>query len=95
MKIKFFITQHAFRSCLLFPRPVGTYLGLDIGIPIFLLTTEYKVLALALVRRIKLYMDQLICPDQTGFMQDTDIFQNIQNVIDIMQYTEDKKSSLL
>ena len=59
--------------------------------PISLLTMEYIILAHALGGRIKLHLDPLIQPDLTGFMSDRSISQNIQNVIDIIQYTEDKK----
>lgn len=56
--------------------------------PITLLTTDYKILAKALVNRIQCSLDKLISTHQTGFMQGRNISHNIRKILDIIEYTE-------
>ena len=57
--------------------------------PISLLNQDYKILAKTIAERIKLAIPYLINEDQSGFIKGRYIGQNITNIIDLIQYTED------
>ncbi len=59
--------------------------------PLTLLNTDYKILAKTLAKRLKLCLDKLINKDQTGFMKNRFIGENIRKILDILEYTENEQ----
>ena len=57
--------------------------------PISLLNQDYKILAKILADRIKKCLPYLIDEDQTGFIKGRYIGQNVTNIIDLLNYTEE------
>jgi hypothetical protein len=53
---------------------------------IFLLCTDYKIVAKALAERMKLVLPGIIHPDQTGFLKDRYISENITMFLDIQEH---------
>ena len=58
--------------------------------PITLLNTDYKIAAKAIANQIKLVLPTLINNDQTGFLNDRFIGENIRLIDCIIQYTTEK-----
>ena len=58
--------------------------------PLTLLNCDYKILTKAIVYRIRPYLDHLIHPSQTGFMQDRNISHNIRKIIDLINIVENE-----
>ena len=61
--------------------------------PITLLTVDYKILAKCIAKRIEPFLPKLIHSDQTGFMKDRFVGQNVRLLNDLMEYTDVKKIS--
>ena len=61
--------------------------------PITLLNVDYKILAKCIAKRIEPFLLKLIHSDQTGFMKDRFIGQNVRLLNDLMEYTDVKKIS--
>ena len=61
--------------------------------PITLLNVDYKILAKTIAKRIEPFLPKLIHSDQTGFVKDRYIGQNIRLLSDLMEYTDVKKIS--
>ena len=61
--------------------------------PIPLLNVDYKILAKTIAKRIEPFLPKLIHSDQTGFVKDRYIGQNIRLLSDLMEYTDVKKIS--
>ena len=61
--------------------------------PITLLNVDYKILAKIIAKRIESSLPKLIHSDQTGFIKDRYIGQNIRLLSDLMEYTDAKKIS--
>ena len=61
--------------------------------PITLLNVDYKILAKTIAKRIEPFLPKLIHSDQTGFVKDRYIGQNIRLLSDPMEYTDVKKIS--
>ena len=61
--------------------------------PITLLNVDYKILAKCIAKRIEPFLPKLIHSDQTGFMKDRFIGQNVRRLNDLMEYTDVKKIS--
>ena len=61
--------------------------------PITLLNVDYKILAKCIAKRIEPFLPKLIHSDQTGFMKDRFIGQNVRLLNDLMEYTDVKKIS--
>ena len=57
--------------------------------PISLLNCDYKVAAKVIAHRIRIFLPDLINNDQTGFVKDRYIGENIRTIIDLIQYVED------
>ena len=60
---------------------------------ITLLNVDYKILAKTIAKRIEPFLPKLIHSDQTGFVKDRYIGQNIRLLSDLMEYTDVKKIS--
>ena len=58
--------------------------------PITLLNVDYKILAKTIAKRIESSLPKLIHSDQTGFIKDRFIGQNIRLLSDLMEYTDAK-----
>ena len=61
--------------------------------PITLLNVDYKILAKCIAKRIEPFLPKLIHSDQTGFMKDRFIGQNVRLLNDLMEYTDVKEIS--
>ena len=61
--------------------------------PITLLNVDYKILAKTIAKRIEPFLPKLIHSDQTGFIKDRYVGQNIRLLSDLMEYTDAKKIS--
>ena len=61
--------------------------------PITLLNVDYKILAKCIAKRIEPFLPKLIQSDQTGFMKDRFIGQNVRLLNDLMEYTDVKEIS--
>ena len=59
--------------------------------PISLLNVDYKIIAKAIASRLKTYMPSIIAGDQTGFLKDRFIGENIRALFDIIDYTQEKQ----
>ena len=55
--------------------------------PITLLNINYKILAKAYANRLKLIINDVIHPDQKGFVKGRQISENIRQMFDIMEFT--------
>ncbi len=56
--------------------------------PLTLLNTDYKILSKVLAIRLKLCLDKLVNKDQTGFMKNRFIGENIRKILDVIDFTE-------
>ena len=56
--------------------------------PISLLPVTYKIIAKCLAKRIAKVIDNLIHPDQTGFIKGRYIGENVRTLLDLLEYTE-------
>ena len=63
--------------------------------PVTLLNVDYKILARCIAKRIEPFLPKLIHSDQTGFMKDRFIGQNVRLLSDLMEYTDVKKISAI
>ena len=61
--------------------------------PVTLLNVDYKILVKCIAKRIEPFLPKLIHSDQTGFMKDRFIGQNVRLLNDLMEYTDVKKIS--
>ena len=57
--------------------------------PISLLNTSYKLASAAIAERLKLVLSSIINEDQTGFISERYIGENIRILYDVLQYTEE------
>ena len=55
--------------------------------PITLLNVDYKIASKAIAKRIELLLPYLIHPDQTGFVKDKYIGENIRLISDVIEQT--------
>ena len=56
--------------------------------PITLLNTDYKILAKIFGERMKLVLNDIISPDQSGFLKGRNISDNLRIILDTMEFTE-------
>ena len=61
-------------------------------IPISLSNVEYKNLAFSLANRLHLVLNKLISPEQTAYVKNRFIGENIRQIEDIIEYTKRKKN---
>lgn len=54
--------------------------------PIALLNTDYKTVAKSLAIRMKKVLSELIGPEQSGFLKDRYIGENIRTILDLINY---------
>ena len=57
--------------------------------PISLLNCDYKIATKVIAYRLREFLPKLISHDQTGFVKDRYIGENIRTIIDILDYTEE------
>ena len=72
----------------LIPKEDSSLLKLENWRPITLLNVDYKIASKAIAKRIKPLLSFLIHPDQTGFVTDRYIGENIRLISDIMEKTK-------
>lgn len=58
--------------------------------PISLLNVDYKVISKALANRFITFLPQLIHVNQTGYIQDRNITENLRTISDILHYTKEE-----
>ena len=58
--------------------------------PLTLLNVDYKILAKVIANRIKVCLDEIINRDQTGFMKNRYIGENIIKALSIIEYAEEE-----
>lgn len=63
--------------------------------PITMLTCDYKILAKAMALRMQSVLPSIIHPDQTGFMKERNITDNIRKTIEIVNYTSKNRIEFL
>lgn len=61
--------------------------------PISLLNQDYKLIAKALAARMKKHLTNIIHSDQTGFINDRYIGENITRILNIMEYAEEEHTA--
>ncbi len=74
----------------LLPKKYKDKLYLNNWRPISLLNIDYKIGAKSLAKRMQPLLQKLVHHNQSGYVKDRYIGENIRNVIDIMQYTSFK-----
>ena len=57
--------------------------------PISLLNTDYKILTKIIAKRLEKVLPKIINPDQTGYIKNRYIGENVRLISDIMMYTEE------
>ena len=72
----------------LIPKEDGSLLDLSNWRPITLLNVDCKIATKAIAKRLEASLPKLINHDQTGFIKDRDIGENIRLIIDVMEYTK-------
>ena len=63
--------------------------------PLTLLNVDYKILAKVFANRIKKVLTYLVGPQQTGFLQDRQITDNIIKTMDVVAFANNKRKKLL
>ena len=72
----------------LIPKDDADLLDLQNWRPITLLNTDYKIASKALARRLETIISKLVHPDQTGFMKERYIGENLRLISDVLEYTK-------
>ena len=55
-----------------------------------MLNTDYKIASKALARRIETVLPKLVHPDQSGFMKEQYIGENLRLISDVLEYTKNE-----
>ena len=63
--------------------------------PLTLLNMDYKILAKVLATRLKLVLPSIIGPQQTGFLEDRYIAENIRKTIDVVTYANKYQKKMI
>ena len=74
----------------LIPKVDSDLLDLQNWRPITLLNTDYKIASKALARRIETVLSKLVHSDQTGFMKERYIGENLRLISDVLEYTKNE-----
>ena len=77
--------------CLSLPKPDKDIRLLKNWRPISLLNTDYKILTKLLANRLQNVIHKIVSEDQTGYIKNRYIGENIRTVIDVIKYTSLKK----
>ena len=75
----------------LIPKPNKDTTSLENLRPISLLNVDYKILTKAIAKRLEKFLPKIINPDQTGYVKQRYIGENVRLILDLMSYTEEKK----
>ena len=59
--------------------------------PISLLNTDYKIITSVMANRMKSVLNDIISPDQKGFLKDSYMEENTRYVYDLIHYCKEKK----
>ena len=73
----------------LIPKPNKDTTVLDNLRPISLLNTDYKILTKVIAKRLEKVLPKIINPDQSGYIKNRYIGENVRLTSDIMKYTEE------
>ena len=73
----------------LIPKPNKDTTVLDNLRPISLLNTDYKILTKVIAKRLEKVLPRISNPDQTGYIKNRYIGENVRLISDIMNYTEE------
>ena len=74
----------------LIPKPNKDTTSLENLRPISLLNVDYKILTKAIAKRLEKVLPKIINPDQTGYVKNRYIGENVRLILDIMSNTEEK-----
>ena len=74
----------------LIPKVDSDLLDLQNWRPITLLNTDYKIASKALARRIETILPKLVHLDQTGFMKERYIGENLRLISDVLEHTKNE-----
>ena len=74
----------------LIPKPNKDTTSLENLRPISLLNVDYKILTKTIAKRLEKVLPKIINPDQTGYVKNRYIGENVRLILDIMSYTEKK-----
>lgn len=69
-------------------KPKKNVLLIDYWRPISLLNNDYKIFAHVFAQRFKLVLDSIIDENQSGFMRNRHIFNNIRLIFDRIDYSD-------
>ena len=72
------------------PKPNKDTTLLDNLRPISLLNTDYKILTKVIAKRLEKVLPKVINPDQTGYVKNRYIGENVRLISDIMTFPEEK-----
>ena len=59
--------------------------------PVTLLNADYKIATKVIANRLAKVISDIICPNQTGYVKNRYIGENVRLVADIIDYTKQKK----
>ena len=80
----------------LLPKEDGPLSALSNWRPITLLNTDYKIASKAIAKRLETVLSSLVHTDQTGFIKERYIGENIRLINDVMEHTRiEKKGGIL
>lgn len=83
------ISDEQGRACItLIPKPSKDHRFLKNWRPIALLNVDYKIVAKSLARSLKQVLPDLISPEQTGFLKNRFIGENIRCILDLINYCD-------
>ena len=74
----------------LIPKPNKDTTSLENLRPISLLNVDCKILTKAIAKRLEKFLPEIINPDQTGYVKQRYIGENVRLILDLMSYTEEK-----
>ena len=85
------ISDEQGRACItLIPKPSKDHRFLKNWRPIALLNTDYKIVAKSLANRMKVVLNDLISPEQTGFLKGRFIGENVRLILDLINHCDNQ-----